>query len=125
MLLALAGFAYADSVGIMATGSYNFTIYPPMAGSAKASGAVTATGGMSPWVNPSIYSTPTIYWIETSTGAIGTGVATNLITRSTPGSASFTYKTGYGGSGQSYRLVGGGAADPYTTFTVYGTWSPD
>ncbi len=125
MLVLLAGIAYAESAGVFSSGSYHFEIDPPVLGSAKSSSPIKADGGMNPWVNPTIYATPTIYWIQVSTSPLGTDVSTNLLILNTPGSVSFNYKLGYGGSGQWYRLVGGGAYNPYLTYEVYGTWSPD
>lgn len=109
------------------TGLYSFTISPPQTGSARASGIVKSTGGMSPWFNPSVYSVPTLYWIYNASSGQGYGVGrvTNSVHTSTPGYQSLTYQVGHGGSGYNYRLVGGSYVQDFYQYTVSGSWSPD
>ncbi len=128
VIMSIAAVSFAAEVEAAATTessySYFFGIDYPMTGSAVASVARAAEGGMSPWVKPSISTVKTVYWLKPSAASINT-LATDLVYKTGTAKSYFTYKTGFGGATQTYQLVGGAAVASYEPYTARGTWSPD
>ena len=105
--------------------SYNFLIEPPYVGSLVSTFLYRVdTGTPTPYINPSISSTPTNYVLspERYSSTVATNFRTNI---STPGYRSFTYNSGYGGVGTSYCLSGYPTYFEYATYIVYGDWSEE
>lgn len=118
MLLALILAFSLTNVAMAST--FYFTIPTPYVGSMQVTSTATAPT-KSPYVQPTIYSTLTCYFLSPS--ASKTDLATNVVTTSTAGKYAFTYKTGYGGSGQYYALSAYPGTHQYTEYTVWGNWS--
>lgn len=120
-LLVLAYFTFAFPL-VSSAASFNFTFNPPFTGSLKSTSKVTVSSGL-PYVNPSHSATPTSYFLSPTPG---TAIeATNFITNiSTSGTRFFTYKSGYGGTGQQYVLSAHPSNFDFVKYTVKGNWKP-
>ncbi len=101
--------------------NYNLPIDNPFFGSLESTPDNQAATS-SPFVNPSIASAPTGYFLSPQRQ---TSIkASNVKTATTPGRMGFTYASGYGGSGTKYYLSAFPTEANYNDYVVYGTWSP-
>lgn len=103
--------------------SYGWLMPAEFKGSARSTALMEKTSAYTtPYVNPSVNTLPTAYYLSPT--RLSSTDATNVITLSTPGKRNFTWKSGYGGVGQSYCLTAypnmSGIWDDYT---IRGTWS--
>ena len=76
----------------------------------------------SPYVNPTVYAVPTTYFLALP-NRDAYNVSTTVKEVSTPGRRSFTYYSGYGGSGQYYRMGAMPISRNYNEYRVNGSWS--
>ncbi|MBC8542065.1 hypothetical protein [Bianquea renquensis] len=103
--------------------SYGWLMPAEFKGSARSTALMEKTSAYTtPYVNPSINTLPTAYYL--SPARLSTINATDEITLNAPGKRNFTWRSGYGGVGQSYCLTAypnmNGDWDEYT---IRGTWS--
>lgn len=109
-----------SETGVAMAATFRFNIPTPFAGSMQVT-YTTMEPTNSPYVQPTIYSTVTNYFL--SPKGSKTDWATNIVSASEAGKYTFTYRSGYGGSGQYYALSGYPGTSKYTDYTVYGDWS--
>ncbi len=126
-------FSLSASGSVFATG-YTLTFSPPYAGSFRNSGTgAEADGQLTPWIQPSVATTPTTYFLVVDPRTEGdysqitgekvpaTGVVSNVYNTVR---RSLTYYPNYGGEGHRYCV---GAYPSYTDFLAYtaiGNWEP-
>ncbi len=99
--------------------SYNHTFTQPWEGSAETTGKQYAT--KNPNVSPSVNATQTTYCLVLPSNLT---VVSSFVKTSTIGTETFTYKSGYGGADQKYRMNYFPSIRKYSTYNVYGTWKP-
>lgn len=106
--------------------SYSFTL-------SKDNNPVAATAPYkttsSPYVKQSAKVTPTTYFLqyreEGIVDVLYDPISTVIVSNySTTEKRTFTYKTGYGASGQYMYMVGRATESNYNPYTTSGTWSP-
>lgn len=100
--------------------SYNKELKPPFNGCAAYTPAYTSSVIFA-CVEPSTNTMNTTYTLlmPTTTQNVSSYVKTG-----TAGSYGFTYHSGYGGSGQKYRMVMYPSSSNFSKYTVVGTWQP-
>ena len=108
--------------GMSMAASYNFTISPPFSTSLKFTPEPCAVSGGRPYVKPKVYAVPTTYFLtpDKNTNHVAANILSGI---SSPGTNYFTYKSGYGGSGQSYYLGGCPTNTSFGLYNVYGDYS--
>lgn len=103
--------------------NYSFSFTPPFLGSAKYSASSVADGKFTPYVSPGGTTAATSYVLIRPPLSNITTVS-NIKTNVTYGKTNFTYDTGYGGGGQSYRLMGYPSNQNFQAFSAAGSWKP-
>lgn len=98
---------------------YSNTFTQPWEGSAETTSAQYATNN--PHVNPYVNATQTTYCLVAATNLT---VVSSYVKTSTTGSKTFTYKSGYGGSANKYRMNYFPSSRNYSTYNVHGNWKP-
>jgi hypothetical protein len=102
--------------------SYSFSFTPPYVGSAKYTPAAVADG-LAAYVDPSGTTSPTTY-VLTQPSPTSTAVVSNTKTGVTSAKTYFTYLSGYGGTGQSYKMNGYPSNTDFQTYFAAGAWKP-
>ncbi len=107
-------------VGLAGAYEYYHEFKPPFAGCADKIGPYKAT--KDPYVSPagSTLSTTYVLIAATEDGV----VASEHIKTGTKGKISFTYRSGQGGKGTSYRMQYYPSKTDFIKYTVQGTWQP-
>ena len=115
----------------MAAYSFYHTFYPPHSTSLKMTGEYTAAGSSvtDGYVTHNTITTPTSHCLVLRTGEeqniIDDIFVTTTITNfGTVGTRYFTYKTGYGGNGETYYMVSYPTPIQFQLYSVSGTWNP-
>lgn len=103
--------------------TYDFYFEPPFAGSIQHSLPSEADGAFTPYVCPYGTTNATTY-VLTQPEYNSTSTVSNYITDVTSGIHYFTYETGYGGSGQDYKLSGYPSDFYFQQYTDSGNWKP-
>lgn len=110
------------SVSVFAA-SYSFHFKPPFAGCIQHSSPATADGKFTPYVDPDGTTNATTY-VLTMPDAGSTVTVSNFKENVTSAKTYFTYNSGYGGSGQKYKLTGYPSNYDFQEYYAAGTWKP-
>ncbi|HIW15327.1 MAG TPA: hypothetical protein H9691_07805 [Firmicutes bacterium] len=122
MVTALGTQAFAAQ----STASYNFHFVPPFTGCLEITQPATrANSAYKPFVKPNKSSTATRYYLFADDIYLDGGYlpnATNYVDVSTAVKRTFTYKSGYGGTGTYYHLAGYPVDMNFSEYWISGTW---
>ena len=114
MILSMGVPAFADGY------LYSMYIKPPYIGSMESTSFATYSTG-SPFFEPGVYTIETGYFLSPQQQSATT--ATDVIQTDNMVRRRFTYKAGYGGSGQAYYLSAYPIPSKFDEYNVRGTWS--
>lgn len=124
MVTALGTQAFAAQ----STASYSFHFEPPFTGCMNITpNKARADSAYTPYVKPASSSQETRYYLLAHDIYVDGGYspeATNYREASTAVKRTFTYKSGYGGTGTYYHLVGYPVAMDFAEYYISGTWAP-
>lgn len=110
------------TVSALAVG-YDFHFKPPFTGSIQHSSPAVADGSFTPYVDPDGTTNATTYVLTRPTSG-STDTVSSFATNVTSSKTSFTYNTGYGGAGQSYKLTGYPSNADFQEYYADGEWKP-
>ena len=100
--------------------SYKLNIMNPF-NTSLTSTTTEQVSGSTPYVSPNVASSPTGYFLSARPESIDQ--ATNIVGDiTTPGRRYFTYKPGFGGSGNRYCLSAYPTEINFLDYVVQGTW---
>lgn len=122
MVTALGTQAFAAQ----STASYNFHFVPPFTGCLEITQPATrANSAYKPFVKPNNSSAATRYYLLADDIYLDGDYlpnATNYVEVSTAVKKTFTYKSGYGGTGTYYHLAGYPVNMDFSQYWISGTW---
>lgn len=124
MITALGTQAFAAQ----STASYSFRFTPPFTGCIQiTANRARANSAYTPYVKPASSSQETRYYLLADDIYEDGGYipeATNYREVSTAVKRTFTYKSGYGGTGTYYHLAGYPVNMDFAEYKISGTWAP-
>lgn len=103
--------------------SYYFNFEGSFVGSIQHSFPRAADGNFTPYVYPNGTTNATSY-VLTKSASNSTSEVSNFRTNITSGKHNFTYKKGFGGSGQDYKMTGYPSNSDFQDYKAAGTWKP-
>ena len=109
----------ASSVSALADHAYSFNLPALHQSNYIRYSTSYGAGGFRPYVTQTTYSTPRTYYYIAPSGS-STAASSNTST-TVSGTYYMTYKSGYGGTGQNYRLAGYPTqTEAHSSYTVSG-----
>ena len=106
-----------------AASSYPYSYYIPGPNRPISRYTTSYTASNDPFVKPNVIATPTNYYLAFPDKE-GYNVSNLVRDVSDTVRRDFTYLSGYGGSGEKYRLGAFPSSSDYYTYRVSGSWSP-